>query len=124
MELHLVSLYAEDLYEIKCETGIEDADCQEVENALDYTKDSTVKICLITLIKFVKEYEMTVAKSQNFNNEMLYACVGQSIAYIMKQYTLVKWDNVDLRIYLKEIDVDRQELEMLIEDFANILREF
>ncbi|MGN4768674.1 hypothetical protein [Bacillus thuringiensis] len=122
MELNLVSLYAADLYEIKCETEIEDADCQEIEYALDYTEDSTVKICLLNLVKLVKEYEMTVENSQYFNNVMLNAYIGQSIAYIMKQYTPVNWDNVDLRIYFKHIDVDRHELAILIEDFANILR--
>lgn len=122
MELNLVSLYAADLYEIKCETEIEDADCQEFEYALDYRKSSTVKIPLLTLVKFVKEYEMTVKSLQNFNNAKLYDCIGQSIAYILKQYTPVNWGNVDLKIYLKKIDVDRHELEMLIEDFANTLR--
>ncbi|ADY24839.1 hypothetical protein BK722_12270 [Bacillus thuringiensis serovar finitimus] len=114
--MHLVSKYAHILFEIKCETGITDAFCHEMETILDDSETTFAEIKRLTLTVFAMEYiQVSERLNQNLHKR-------QPIILNDSIYSSILVNETDLRKYECKIKIRRLELERFILDFENILK--
>ncbi|MED1641503.1 hypothetical protein P4V01_32150 [Bacillus thuringiensis] len=114
LNMHLVSKYAHILFEIKCETDINDSFCHEMEISLNDSGTFYTEVNLLTLTKFIKEYEKTSRKlSRKHNNYQ--PSVSNIKSYIPEHI-------FNLREFEYTITIEREELEQFILSFGNILK--
>ncbi|HDR6289303.1 TPA: hypothetical protein QCU33_005441 [Bacillus cereus] len=114
--MHLVSKYANILFEIKCETDINDSFCHEIENILDDRKTTFTKINRLTLTVFTMEYVQAAERLNKKSSKRHPIIVSESIISSILQ------NDSNLRKYEDNIKIRRKELENLILDFGNILQ--
>lgn len=116
LNMHLVSKYAHILFEIKCETDINDAFCHEMENALDDSGSIFTKINRLTLNVFTEEYLRTIKRlEEKFSQPHSILTSDNILSCILE-------NDCDLRKNGDIIKIRREELENLILDFGNILK--
>ncbi|KAA0781262.1 hypothetical protein DN393_30055 [Bacillus sp. BPN334] len=114
--MHLVSKYAHILFEIKCETDINDEFCHEMENILDDSETVFAEIKRLTLTVFAMEYiQVSRRLNQNPNKQ-------QPIILNENIYSRILVNDTDLRKCEHKIKIRRKELERFILDFGNILK--
>lgn len=115
--MHLVSKYAHILFEIKCETDINDAFCHEMENILDDSKTIFAEINRLTLTLFTIEYVQAAERLNKKLNKRQPIIVSKNIISNILQ------NDSNLKKYEDNIKIRRNELENLILDFGNTLKE-
>ncbi|MFJ7557754.1 hypothetical protein ACIQXZ_28670 [Bacillus thuringiensis] len=116
LSMHLVSKYAHILFEIKCETDINDAFCHEMESILDDSGTIFTRVNRLTLNVFTEEYLRTIKRlDEKFNKPHSILASNNILSYIPE-------NDYDLRKNEENIKIRREELENLILDFGNILK--
>lgn len=115
--MHLVSKYAHILFEIKCGTGITDTFCHEMENILDDNETIFVEINRLTLTLFTIEYVQVAERLNKKLNKRQPIIVSENILSNILQ------NESNLKKYEDNIKIRRNELENLILDFGNTLKE-
>ncbi|WP_433775171.1 hypothetical protein [Bacillus wiedmannii] len=112
--MHLVSKYANILFEIKCDTSINDTFCHEMEISLDDSESIYTEVNLLTLMVFIGEYENTSKKS-NRKHKKYHPIINNVKSYIPENIS-------NLKELEYNITMEREELEQFIIHFGNTLK--
>lgn len=115
--MHLVSKYAHTLFEIQCETDINDEFCLEMETILDDSETVFAEINRLTLTLFTIEYVQAAEKLNKKLNKRQPIIVSENIISNILQ------NDSNLKKYEDNIKIRRKELENLILNFGNTLKE-
>ncbi|MEK7019571.1 hypothetical protein [Bacillus sp. FSL R9-9410] len=116
--MHLVSKYAHILFEIKCETDINDSFCHEMEISLDDCETFYTEINLLTLEVFIEAYEKSYKKLSRKLKKHLPITLSDSINNIISN---IPERTSNLKEFEYTITIEREELEQFILNFDNIL---